>query len=103
MTPKRIASSARQLVASSHGWRRNVNRSSRCAHRRWASRSLAAFVLAGKTRSDSWFSRWPRGQVAVMLPEVRVGVERFAQLGQHGAVPLFGLLQEPGQFVLRSL
>jgi hypothetical protein len=29
MTPKRIANSARQLVASSPGCRRNVNRSSR--------------------------------------------------------------------------
>src|SRR5262245_59548220 len=59
-TPKRIASSARQLVASSPGWRRKVNRSSRWFHRCWAKRSLAAFVLGGKSRSDSWFSRRPR-------------------------------------------
>jgi hypothetical protein len=44
MTPKRIANSARHLVASSPGWRRNVNKSSR---RPYKVLGQAWVVLAG--------------------------------------------------------
>ncbi len=50
MTPKRIANSARQLVASRPGWYRKVDTCSICPHRCSAKRSLASLAFGGKTR-----------------------------------------------------